>query len=247
VRAPSGVDLRSPRDLGSLIGDALAVYGRHFGAFFLLAAAIVIPVQLVVSGVGLEQLSSSYKESPSAAETAVPTLVSLLVVAPLINGTCIHALREVAGGSPLSSRRAITAGFEEFAPIFVAIVLAAVGIALGLLALIVPGVYLAVRWFFVPQTVVLERARGPEALRRSAELVQGRWWRTFGIVLVANLVAAVPAFFLVLPFDALARAADRQLFALAGAALSETLTAPFVALLSTLLYYDLRARRGRGP
>ena len=47
--------------------------------------------------------------------------------------------------------------------------LAALGILLGAV-LIVPGIYLFVRWYFVPQTVVLESAHGP---RRAAQERRG--------------------------------------------------------------------------
>jgi hypothetical protein len=36
--------------------------------------------------------------------------------------------------------------------------------------------------------------------------------------------------------------ADREAWSLVGRIITETLTAPFVALFSTFLYYDLRAR-----
>jgi hypothetical protein len=38
---------------------------------------------------------------------------------------------------------------------------------------ILPGVYLAVRWYFVPQAVVIDGARGPAALTRSGQIVRG--------------------------------------------------------------------------
>ena len=66
--------------------------------------------------------------------------------------------------------------------------LAALGILLGLL-LIVPGIYLFVRWYFVPQAVVLEGAHGAGALRASGRLVEGAWWRTLGLIVLVNLVA----------------------------------------------------------
>ena len=60
-------------------------------------------------------------------------------------------------------------------------VIAAIGIAAGFVLLVIPGIYLAVRLFFVPQTVVIERARGLDALRASSDIVRGFWWRTFGL------------------------------------------------------------------
>jgi hypothetical protein len=122
------------------------------------------------------------------------------------------------------------------------VLLAGLGVALGLV-LILPGIYLAIRWFFVPQTVVIDGERGPGALRRSGDLVQGSWWRTFGIVLLCQL----PAVLIGVPFASLAASADRQLFALIGEIVTQTVVAPFVALLATLLYYDLRARATQRP
>jgi hypothetical protein len=237
------IGLERPRDITALFGDALTLYGRHLAIFFLVAAAIVVPANLIVSGIGLDQLTARYDDSASAAEAVIPSLVSFLVVAPLVTATCIHALRDAAHGRAPSAGRALTAAFDAFAPLFLAVLLAAAGIALGLVALVVPGIYLAVRWYFVPQAVFLQGARGAGALRRSSEAVQGFWWRTFGIVLVANLAAALPGIAVLVPFDAVARAADRELWALVGTTLTEAITAPFVALISTLLWFDLRARR----
>jgi len=237
------IQLERPRDITRLFGDSLGVYLRHALVFIALSAAVVVPVHLIVLGVGLEQFTAAYDESPSAAEAAVPTVVSFLVIAPLITAICIHALRAVAAGGRPSAGPSLVAGFEAFTPLFFAILLAAVGIVLGLILLIIPGIYLAVRWFFVPQAVVLENARGPEALTRSSAVVQGFWWRTFGLVIMVNLAAALPTLVLAAPFTAIASSSDRAVWAMLGTICAETVTAPFVALFSTLLYYDLRARR----
>ena len=114
------------------------------------------------------------------------------------------------------------------------------------LALIVPGVYLAVRWYFVPQAVVIEGARGPQALARSGLAVTGFWWRVFGLVLLANVAVAIPGFILLTPFTAIAESTDRAVWSLVGSAVTTSVTTPFVALYSTLLYYDLLARRAAG-
>jgi hypothetical protein len=243
VTTPDAFVLARPRDLSALVGDSLRVFARHFGTFLILSAVVVVPVHLIVSGVGLEQLTADYDSSPSLAETIIPTAVSYLVVAPLINAICIYALHSVAEGGRPRAASSIVEGFEAFTPIFLAILLAAIGIAVGLLLLILPGVYVAVRWYFVPQTVVIEEARGPRALSRSWDLTDGFWWRTFGIVVVGNLIALLPAVVLSAPLAAAAESSDRALWSLIGTIATETLTAPFLALLSTLLYYDLRARR----
>ena len=237
------IPLEQPRDVRALLRDSFAVYLRHFGTFLALGALVVVPSQVIVGGIGLEQLTADYDDSsPSWAETSIAAAVAYLVVAPLITAICVHALRSVAGGGSPGAREAIVKGFEAFAPIFFAVLLAAAGIALGLL-LIVPGVYLFVRWYFVPQAVVLEGARNTAALRASSRLVAGAWWRTFGLVVIVNVIVALAILVLGAPFTVLADSSDRALWALSGQIVATSVTQPFIALFSTFLYYDLRERK----
>jgi hypothetical protein len=239
----SELQLREARDVGALFRESLRVFLSHAWLFILLSAAVVLPVELVVEGIGLEMLTSSYDESPPLAESVVPAVVGFLVMTPIITAICIYALHSIAAGAHPSPGQVFVAGFEAFTPLFGAVVLAAVGIAIGFLALILPGVYLAIRWYFVPQAVVIEGARGPAALRRSGQIVEGFWWRTLALVLLANLAIAIPALVLLAPFTAIAASTDEAVWALVGTILATSLTTPFVSLFSTLLYYDLLARR----
>jgi len=236
------IELERPRDAGALLRDSLVVYIRHFWTFLALGALVVVPSELIVSGVGMEQLSSGYDSSPSFAEAAIPAVVSYLVVAPLITAICVYALQSVAAGGSPGAREAVVRGFESFSPIFFAVLLAALGILVGAI-LIVPGVYLFVRWYFVPQAVVLEGAHGTSALRASGRLVEGAWWRTFGLIVLVNVVVLVIVALLITPFNAAADNADRALWALIGEIAASSLVQPFGALYSTLLYFDLKARR----
>jgi hypothetical protein len=123
------------------------------------------------------------------------------------------------------------------------VLIAAAGIAVGLAALVLPGLYLLVRWLFVAQCVVIEDKRGFDALARSGQLIRDNWLRSFKIVLVTQLIAAIPAILVSVPLAAAAESADRELPRLAGDMLVDVVTVPFVAIVTTLLYYDLRARR----
>jgi hypothetical protein len=235
--------LAQPRDITALFRDSLRVYVRHAGIFILLSAAVVVPVHVVVEGIGLERLTGPYDRSPTIAETAVPTVVAFLVVMPIVTAICIYALRPIANGEQPGALQALVSGFEAFTPLFLAVVLAAIGIAAGFVLLVIPGIYLAVRLFFVPQTVVIDGARGVDALRESSDIVRGFWWRTFGLIVMINLAAALPALVITAPFTGIADNTGDAVWALAGTICAESITAPFVALFSTFLYYDLRARR----
>lgn len=240
---PRPFELERPRDFSELVNTAVALYRRHFGLLIAIGAAVVIPVDLIVLGVGLEQLSSGYDKTPGVAQMMVPALVSSLVTTSLIAAMTISALLDIGAGREPSAGSSIQRGLDVFAPVFLALVLAVAGIALGLALLIVPGIYLAVRWYFVAQSVVVDGARGVAALRRSGELVAGSWWRVLGVIVGVALIVFVPAGIVGLPFEAAAQSADRSAISLAGQMLAETLTAPLGTLMVTLLYFDLRARR----
>jgi hypothetical protein len=122
------------------------------------------------------------------------------------------------------------------------VLLAALGIALGLL-LIVPGIYLFVRWYFVPQVVVVEKQQAAAALRGSSRLVDGAWWRTFALIVLVNVAALLAALVIGAPFTAAADSTDRAAWSLIGQILAAVITQPFGALYSTLLYFDLRRCR----
>ncbi len=237
------IELEQPRDVRALLRDSFTVYLRHFGTFLALGALVVVPSQVIVGGIGLEQLTADYDDtSPSWAETSIAAAVAYLVVAPLITAICVYALQSVAAGGSPRAREALVRGFESFSPIFFAVLLAALGIQLGAV-LIVPGIYLFVRWYFVPQAVVLEEAHGASALRASGRLVEGAWWRTLGLIFLVNVVAVLLVFVLNAPFAAAADNADRALWALIGEIVGSSLVQPFGALYSTLLYFDLKARK----
>ena len=242
-----GLDLGQPRDVGALLRDGLRLYAAHLPLLLLMAAAIVVPFQLVVSGIGLEQLTAAYDDDTSVAERGIPTILTFFVTTPLVTAATIHALTALANGSQPRAGTALQAALDVFTPLLAALLLAAAGILLGLLALILPGVYLLIRWYFVPQAVVVDGGRAVAALRRSGALVQDFWWRTFAIVLLLNLVAAVPGLLILTPLEAAAESADREVVALVGSIAAEVVSVPFVAVVSTLLFFDLRARHAALP
>ncbi len=58
------------------------------------------------------------------------------------------------------------------------------------------GVYIAVRWWFASILVGFSDITGCSALRMSGDLVQGRWWSTFGRIVFVTAVTALPVLML---------------------------------------------------
>ena len=236
-----GGELDRPRDFGELLRDSFALLAGRPLAFLAIGLIFAVPIELVVSGVGLEQLTAPYEEDIEPVEAAIGALSSYVLTTPLITAACALLL---AGAAPSAGRAAIRA-VETSTPLILAAILGAIGVAVGLFFLIIPGLYLLVRFFLFPQAVALEDRRGVDPLRRSGELIEGHWFRAAGVILLANVLGFLPGAALALPFGALAVNADREWPILVGQTLGESISAPLVAVMATMLFYDLRARRAQ--
>jgi hypothetical protein len=164
---------------------------------------------------------------------AVVSLVGLFWV----QGALVKAVDDIRDGRPdLSLGETFDRVRPQLASIAVAGVLAALGIALGLILLIVPGLVLMTWWVLIVPVIVLEQARASESFGRSRELVRGYGWRVFGVILLTILLLIAFGVALGLVLTPLAD----WLQSLLSNVLSGTLTTPFIALTWTLLYYRLR-------
>ena len=245
--SPTALDLTQPRTLGDLLGACFGLYRGYFRTFATIALVIVVPVELIVSGVGVGQLWLGYDPEPSLGILLAQGIAYGLVSAPLVTAMQITAVIEIGAGRAPSARASLRAGLDVFAPLLGAVLLFWLGLIGGFLLLIVPGIYLMVRWYFTPQAVVVDGRRGRGALARSGELVKGSWWRVFGIAIVFGLIATLPLLIAGQLIAAAAEQADSGALLLAGTVLTDALAISLSALLGTLLYFDLRARREGAP
>lgn len=238
------LDLSRPRGLGEILAACFELYGRHFPTFAAIALAIVVPMDLISLGLIEGHLSSGYDEDAVFGGGAAYTIVTLLVTTPLITAGHVHAVMDVGEGRKPKAARSLQAAGAVLLPVLGTVLAYSLGVMLGTLLLVVPGIFLAIYWYVAAQIVVAE-GRGPaEALSRSGDLVGGSWWRVFGVVIVLSLVAMVPALALGIPVTVAAGEADSGLLLVLGTILLDTVLYSFLALTGTILFFDLRARRG---
>jgi hypothetical protein len=132
--------------------------------------------------------------------------------------------------------------------------------ALAVLALVVGGLafvaglaYLSFTFAITSPVIVLEEHGPVTGLRRAVALLKGIWWRGFGIWLLILLLSFLLGLVLSLPFGIVvsilsatpAGESDALVNILSAVAdtLSATVTWPFVAAATTLVYLDIRMRR----
>jgi hypothetical protein len=236
------LDLARHRELGDLVGTTVRLFLNHLAVFLAVTLVIVTPVVLIVDGIWGRALADGFDADAPVASTVTSTFLQAIVIPPLITALHVVIVMGLARGEEPTVGGALRTASERFLPALGTVILAALGVILGLLALVLPGIWLGVRWYVGAQAAVVDGLSPVAALRRSAELVKDRWWRTFGYLIVAGilftLLVSVPGTIV----GAIASEASGALF-VATMIVVQAVSLSLTAIFGTLLFFDLRARR----
>ena len=153
----------------------------------------------------LAAASSLGEVSRAAGNVKVNTSVlGILLSGPLMGGLYLYFLKRIRG-----ERVRVETAFSGFSNSLLHLILASfvtgVLTMLASLCLILPGIYLAVAWFFTLPLVIDKRLDFWPAMRLSRKTISLHWWKFFGFLLVlgllnlAGLVACLVGFFVTLP------------------------------------------------
>ncbi|MDO8188926.1 hypothetical protein Q5424_20340 [Conexibacter sp. JD483] len=243
VQAPSEVDLTQPRSAPELLSLAVALFTRHAGLFLSVTLLIVAPVVVLVDGVWGGALRDGADYSPGTGPSTAALFLTSFVTPALV--TALHAVivRDLGAGRVATVGAALREAAPALPRAFAVVALSTVGVMLGLIALIVPGIWLAVCWYFGAQAAVLEGLGPVAALRRSAAQVRGRWLETFGALLLCAIAFGVAAFVLMTIASALFLALDSALLFVVALTVVQAVAVSLSALFGTLLWFSHRATR----
>jgi hypothetical protein len=228
------IQLRQRRDLGQIIDTTIKIYSQHFAVLFSLAA-LVIP--LSIAGAIFQEAADD--ESVSLGVTSLITLAQA-VVSLLAGSAVILAISDVDEGKPPEFGRSLDAAIARIGTLLMAILRVAFHVILFAITIIgIPwGIQRWIRWIFVQQTVLLEDARWDEALSKSADVVIGSWWRTLACWLVIVILPSLVTGFA----TAALTFAPVLVGSVVGAAFG-ALAVPFIAIGTTLLYFDSKEQK----
>jgi hypothetical protein len=157
-----------------------------------------------------------------------------------LQGALVRAVEDVRDGRPdLTLSETFQRVRPQLGAIIVGGILAVLGIVLGLILLIVPGLVLMTWWVLIIPVIVLEGRSAGESFGRSRELVRGYGWGVFGVIVLAILLLigfSIVLSIVLVPFEDWLRSFLSNV-------ISGTLTAPFIAVTWTILYYRLRGAK----
>jgi hypothetical protein len=224
---PPQAPLPSPKrvDVGRTISETFRIYGENAGVLLATAAAVFVIAGLIqgllaaAGGVFLALLGS----------------IIVLVGVTLYTGFVTKLVEDVRDG-----RRDFTVGelLSSAAGVLGALIansiLRAIGIGIGLILLIVPGLILLTIWAVTAPAIVIERRGAIESFGRSWELVKGEGWSVFGVIVVAFVITFAISFVAGILGAALGDA-GQIVFSIIG----NIIGAPISALVAAVLFFDL--------
>jgi hypothetical protein len=161
-----------------------------------------------------------------------------IIGAFLVQGALAKAIEDIMDGkADMTFGETLAAARPFLGRIAGASLLAGLGIAFGLILLIVPGLVLLTWWSLIVPVIVFENTGAVDSLGRSKRLVSGWAWQVFGIfVLMFLLLIGFGIVFALILAPLPDNVADFLSDVLGGA-----LTAPFIALVAIILYGRLRS------
>jgi hypothetical protein len=238
------------RAWGQILAAAGRMYVRHaslflgIGVLFIpLALAISALQALLIGGFGLAGVDTSGESAGALAllVVALGTTFTLLGLA-LVQAVTVVALAQVDAGRSIGPIRAYRIALTKIRPLLAGLGIAVgSGVALTATGLLIPvAIWLAVRWALLAQVVELEGRSGLDALRRSSELVRRRWLRVASLVGVGAALALVAGPFLGAVLIIVTDAPFPLLNVVAGVVYG--LAMPFVAIVTSYVYFDARTR-----
>jgi hypothetical protein len=149
-----------------------------------------------------------------------------------------EAMRRAAEREAVTAWGAYRALIPRWKSLVGATALATLGVLLLFITIIgIPwAIRQAIRWTFFPQVFVFEQADARGCLRRSSQLVQGRWWRTAALGLILIVIGLATGLLVGLALLFLTTA-PLTLVNFVGA-LVYAVALPYVAVALTLAYCD---------
>lgn len=224
--------------IGTVLDEAWTLFTRFFLRFFLIALVVFASINLVYALL-VEAISSD--NDGAAVLLALLGLATAVIGATWLQGAFVYAVQDARDGTfDASIGQIFSRVAPSILPLLGAGLLAGLGIALGFLLLIIPGLFLITIWAVVAPVIVVEKPGVFAAFGRSRELVRGHGWTVFGIVIITALLSGIASALLQAAFSAL----PEFLEILIGSTIAQAVVTPFGAIAIAVMYFRLREADG---
>jgi len=244
-------------DIGRVIVRTLKVFGRNFPVFLFLAAIGTAPSEFLLWIWMKSLLSGAGGVSMSMAMWSnLPLLIfayiAFVILVSLAQAAIAYGAIAALNGKSASISDCFSTSLNSLGPLVGIGVLKTLGVALGALLLIVPGINVALMWSVAIPVRVVERTSISDSFSRSEQLTLGHRWAIFGLAVIfvlAGVAAELPVrLFLILSRLPMVHQAIPVLTAVTiywtAHAVLRTVTTSFGAVGVASIYYELLLIKG---
>jgi hypothetical protein len=244
-----------PLSIGEVLDAGFRLLRARFGTLVLCAAVPVVPLTILSIIVVASADPSSFDVNATASDSGSQNASGLAdrfltgAAAALAIAACFKVISSTYLGERAGAGESLRYGLTRFLPLMVAYIVMSIALTLALIAVVIPSIFLGVKWSMSYAAIVAERAGPFSGMGRSWELTRGHWWRTFGTLLVLVLISFVLFFVALAAVGAAAVAVDETVSTTTYTVLVAVATIlvlsvlyPLIAAIVTVIYYDLRVR-----
>jgi len=112
----------------------------------------------------------------------------VFVISALVQGALTRATVLANEGKRATFGESLSAALHVLLPLIGLSIVWAIGVGIGFVLLIVPGIILLMMWAVAVPALVVERRGIFESIGRSSELTKGARWKIFGLCLILLLI-----------------------------------------------------------
>lgn len=252
--APAAPQLR-PLSVGEILDAAFKLYSRYFKPLVVCVLIVTVPLAILDTLITASTTDNAFDygadtttddQAAFTAGQAMSAVVNVILFS-VATAACFRALTAGYLGRATTWQESLGFGLRRLWPVLGATVLMVLALIPAFIALVIPGIWLAVAFSVAIPALLVERLGPATCLGRSFRLVRNRWWPTFGalivmFVLIFIIQLVVGAIVGVVLTDSDNEALGGTLFTLANI-VAATLTFPLQAAIVTVIYFDLRVRK----
>ena len=189
---------------GTILSRTFELLRQHWQAFLgvaLLVGAISALIQLVygLAVDGVLEDAESVEDLASVLWVSLIGAAVSLVVTLVVNAVLVVMARNADLGSPPDPGTSLQHVLSRLGVVIVVALLSGIAIFIGLLLLVIPGIWIGVSLVPVIAIVMFEDRGIIDSMRRSFSLVSGNWWQVFLVVIVLAVINIVLGLFTALP------------------------------------------------
>jgi Membrane domain of glycerophosphoryl diester phosphodiesterase len=217
--------------VGHVFSESTAVLSRHFLMFFVVALVAALPRALLeAAGDDIGAL---------AAGRILIGLFLAIILGTLAQAVLVYGAFQDMRGRPVNLADCLKVGLGRFFPIIGLAICMSIGIMIGFLLLVVPGIILAVMWFVATPACVVEQLGPMSAMGRSSELTKGHRWKIFGMLLLVVVGAGIVTVII----GALLGLTGSPVLVVLGTLAWNGVWGAFYAIFGVVTYHDLRVAK----